>query len=54
MEFQRIGIFQKFGMKKWLKTSKFNGSIFARCQGIDLETDLFDDNFSETRVEIEE
>lgn len=33
---------------------KFNGSIFARCQGIDLETDLFDDNFSETRVEIEE
>ena len=33
---------------------KFNGSIFARGQGIDLETDLFDDNFSETRVEIEE
>ena len=33
---------------------KFNGSIFARCQGIDLETDLFNDNFSEARVTIEE
>ena len=33
---------------------KFNGSMFVMNQGIDLETDLFDDNFSETRVEIEE
>ena len=33
---------------------KFNGSIFARCQGIDLETDLFNDNFSETRATIEQ
>lgn len=33
---------------------KFNGSLFARDQGIDLDSDLFNDNYSETRVEIEE
>lgn len=33
---------------------KFNGSLFAMNQGVDLETDLFNDNFSETRVEIEQ
>lgn len=33
---------------------KFNGSLFARDQGIDLDSDLFNDNYSKTRVEIEE
>lgn len=33
---------------------KFNGSLFARDQGIDFDSDLFNDNYSETRVEIEE
>lgn len=33
---------------------KFNGSLFARDQRIDLDSDLFNDNYSETRVEIEE
>lgn len=33
---------------------KFNGSLFVRDQGIDLDSDLFNDNYSETRVEIED
>lgn len=32
---------------------KFNGSMFVRNQGLDLEIDLFDNNYSETRVKIE-
>lgn len=32
----------------------YNGSYFVQEQGIDLETDLFNDNFSTTRVELEE
>lgn len=33
---------------------KFNGSLFAKDQRIDPECDLFNNNFSETRIEIEE
>lgn len=44
------GVWNEEKVKEFLK---FNGSLFAMNQGVDLETDLFNDNFSETRVEIE-